>query len=234
MVPADTSDAATADAATADTDVIASGDRDAIKTALIHAAEAVGICYTGGKDTPEARRIEALAQALEALSPSPEPANHPAMDGRWQTLYSTLPLPGETTLRRLSFARLPRTKIEVTGLLQDVNRHTGQYDNVVSFETVAGRVPGHQVMRGLYHGDPEVPVRLQITFRSTAVKPIDDFDAETFVKGIVLEDGDQLDGEVDFQGWSDVTYLDDDFRLNRGQNGNLYVLRKLSDRPGKV
>lgn len=164
----------------------------------------------GGEDV---ERIKTLAAALEAVNPTPEPARAAGLlGGRWRLLYSSFGLQRETTLARLAFNRLPKTPITVTELFQEVDAASGLYDNVVDFGSASGA--GRAVVLGRF--EPVDVKRLDVEFFGARVDPVRGSTVEAaLAEGL----GDKLPPMH-----SDVTYLDEDFRLNRGGFGNLYVL----------
>jgi hypothetical protein len=147
-------------------------------------------------------RIAARAAALEALNPTEASARAEALlQGRWRLLWSSFGLTRDTTLARLSFNLLPKEPVRVEALFQEVDPATGLYDNVVRY---AG---GEQVTLGRFA--PASDVRLDVVFTH----------AQASGHPRVALDHAKLPPL-----WSDVTYLDADFRLNRGSFGSLYVL----------
>lgn len=164
----------------------------------------------GGADV---ERIKALAAALETANPTPEPARAAALlGGRWRLLYSSFGLQRETTLARLAFNRLPKTPITVTDLFQEVDAASGLYDNVIDFDSGDGA--GRAVVLGRFQ--PAGRERLDVEFFGARAYPVEASAAEAARADSL---GDKLPPMH-----SDVTYLDEDFRLNRGGFGNLYVL----------
>lgn len=156
-------------------------------------------------------RIKALAAALEGVNPTPAPARAAALlKGRWRLLYSSFGLERETTLARLSFNVLPKTPITVTDLRQEVDPAIGLYDNVVDHEG------GSVTMLGRFA--PRDDHRLDVAF--TDVLAVGEGAARAPIDNAKIP-----------PLHSDVTYLDDDFRLNRGGFGNLYVLQLVERAP---
>lgn len=162
----------------------------------------------GGAAVDEIKR---LAAALEAANPTAVPSRADSLlMGRWRLLYSSFGLQRDATLSRLSFNTLPKTPVHVTDLWQEVDPATGLYDNIVDHDQ------GSVVTIGRF--SPASDVRLDVTFTDmlatglgAAKVPIDN----TKIPSL----------------WSDVTYLDEDFRLNRGGYGNLYVLQLVDRAP---
>lgn len=196
-------------------------DSQALRRELIDLARAADIRF---RATPEEeQRIQALAAQLEPLNPTPSPAvdGLGLLAGRWQLLYSTFPLERQATLRRLSFAKLPDVEVTVTGIFQEASADGSTYDNVVAFEH--GTLRGAQRTHGTFVA--EAPRRLQIHFHWASVEAVAPALDEAGLRAALGVGPDaRLRADVSFDGWSDVTYLDGELRLMRGNVGNLYVL----------
>lgn len=165
----------------------------------------------------EVERLKTLATRLEALNPVPEPARAgPLLRGRWHLLYSSFGLLRETTLAALSFGALPKSPVRVVEIFQETDPATGHYDNVVQLEEADGS-PATLVIAGDYQviDDQRIDVlfsrvllvgagrRMEIRLDNPRVPPIA----------------------------SDLSFLDEGFRLQRGANGSLYMLERLDPSP---
>lgn len=141
------------------------------------------------------------------MNPSPAPARAARLlVGRWRMLYSSFGLKRDATLARLSFNAMPKLPIRIAELFQEVDPATGLYDNVVTYTTADG-VPGTHVTLGRFAAADDR--RLDVAFT--------DVQATGHARGAI-------DNSRIPPLWSDITYLDEDFRLNRGSSGGLYVL----------
>jgi hypothetical protein len=192
-----------------------------LKQELISISEASDI---GFNYTPIAKeQIETLARSLEAINPTTEPTNHPELiQGRWRLLYSTFGLERETTLQRVSFGKLPNVGISVTGIFQEVYTDAQQYNNLIEFTLLSG-INGITIVKGRY--TIEDSKRLNIDFLETSVKSVsNDLTDFSFRKALGVENQSALESTLSFSGWTDITYLDENFRLMRGNQKNLYVL----------
>ncbi|HLO86067.1 MAG TPA: PAP/fibrillin family protein [Nostocaceae cyanobacterium] len=192
-----------------------------LKQELINLATSTDI---GFNLTPEIKeKIESLAAEVEALNPTPEPTKHlDLVEGRWRLLYSTFGLEKETTLARLSFGKLPNVPISVNGIFQEVAAENHQYNNLIEFNTSSG-LPGIVVVNARYSITDEK--RLTIDFLATSVKSVNaDLSDADFRAALGVEPDAVLESQLEFNGWSDVTYLDENLRLMRGNANNLYVL----------
>ncbi|MBE9051573.1 fibrillin [Nostocales cyanobacterium LEGE 11386] len=192
-----------------------------LKQELISISQASDI---GFNYIPKAKeQIETLAASVEALNPTPEPTNKiDLVQGRWQLLYSTFGLERETTLQRLSFGKLPNVKVNVTGIFQEVNTVDKKYNNLIEF-TAASDVQGITLVSGRY--TVENSQRLNIDFWETSVNSASkDLSESDFREALGVDNDSPLKSTLSFSGWSDITYLDENFRLMRGNQQNLYVL----------
>jgi PAP_fibrillin len=155
--------------------------------------------------------IKRLAAELEAANPTPVTSRADALlKGRWRLLYSSFGLQRDATLARLSFNVLPKTPVQVTDLWQEVDPATGLYDNIVDHDQ------GSVVTLGRF--SPASDQRLDVVF------------TEMLVTGLGATRA-PIDNSKIPALHSDVTYLDEDFRLNRGSFGNLYVLQRVEQEP---
>jgi hypothetical protein len=162
-------------------------------------------------------RIRTLAEALETCNPTPEPARAAALlRGRWRLLYSSIGLQRETTLARISFNALPRTPVSVTGLFQEIDPATALYDNVVLYDDADG-MPGEAVAQGAYQVADDRRMDLR-------------FDA-MLVQGPGAPVTLPIDNARIPPLFTDVTFLDENFRLNRGRTDTLYVLERVDPAP---
>jgi hypothetical protein len=187
---------------------------DCLKRELAELGAATEAGFDAGG--PAVERIKGLAERLEAVNPTPAPARaDELLKGRWRLLYSSFGLQRSTTLARLSFNLLPKAEIEVDELFQEVDPATGLYDNIVTFRGAGGA--GTNVTLGRFA--PADDKRLDVVF------------FETRVWSPALTTRAPIDNARLPPLHSDVTYLDADFRLNRGSFGNLYVLQLVEREP---
>ena len=162
-------------------------------------------------------RIRELATELERMNPTPEPARASSLlRGRWRLLYSSFELQRRTTLAQLSLGTLPADPVEVVELYNEIDPRTGLYDNVIYILFEDG-TPGTIVMAGRYEAEDDQTIDIRYT------------DALLFGPGSPLRmpaTGVRVDSLK-----TDVTYLDDGFRLVRGAYGSLYILERLDPAP---
>ncbi len=162
-------------------------------------------------------RIRALAAELEGMNPTAEPARAAALlRGRWRLLYSNFSLQRNTTLTQLSLGVLQPEPVEVVELYNELNPAVGLYDNIIHFLYQDGS-PGTQVMAGAY--EVEDDSRIDIRYY------------EAIVTGPTGLQHTTASGSRVSSLKTEVTYLDDGFRLVRGAYGSLYILERLDPAP---
>lgn len=165
----------------------------------------------------DAARIRALAAELESMNPTEEPARAGSLlRGRWRLLYSNLDLQRTTTLAQLSMGILPPQKVEVVELYNEIDPATGLYDNVIHLLAEDG-TPGTQVMAGQYEVEDNQHIDIAYT------------EAVVFGPGAPVRLPADRTRQPNLR--TEVTYLDDGFRLVRGTFGSLYVLERLDPAP---
>jgi hypothetical protein len=197
------------------------GELALIKQELIAVSASTNLGFQDTADTKQ--QIETLAAKIELLNPTTEPTKHlDLVQGSWQLLYSTFGLERETTLQRLSFGKFPNVRISVTGIFQEIYLEDQKYNNLIEF-TVGDAVRGIVIVAGRY--TIENHQRLNIDFWETSVKSVsNDLDELAFREILGINHNLPLVATLAFNGWSDITYLDDNLRLMRGNQQNLYVL----------
>ncbi|TFI51533.1 fibrillin [Mastigocladus laminosus UU774] len=192
-----------------------------LKQKLIAIADSADM---GFNCTPEVKQeIESLAEKIEAFNLNSQPTKQMELvQGRWQLLYSTFGLERETTLQRLSFGKLPNVNVSVSGIFQEIYLIDQQYNNLIECTASSG-VRAVTVVRGRY--TIEDSRRLNIDFLETFVKSANsDLSDFAFREALGVDDESPVESQLSFSGWTDITYLDENFRLMRGNQKNLYVL----------
>jgi hypothetical protein len=133
-------------------------------------------------------KIQELAQKLERmtlLSAPASPANAHMLNGKWETLYTSLPMPRIDSLKALTYNALPTPQdaentlsLDVDCFYQLVNTETNSYSNFVDFRTTSGgdEVTGVMSTLGKYSlGGPDAEERdkrLSIVFTDIFANPI--------------------------------------------------------------
>jgi len=168
------------------------------------------------------RAILAAIAQLEEYNPNPRPLEVPEkLDGNWRLLFTT----SEELLR---IDRFPLLKLGQ--IYQIIRTQSAQIFNIAE-------VYGLPFLEGLVSVaatfEPVSERRVQVKFRRgiLGLQRLIGYQSP----GSLLEKIDQGDRflPLDFsinaenqQGWLEITYLDDDLRIGRGNEGNVFVLRK--------
>jgi len=165
--------------------------------------------------------LSVIAQ-LEDQNPHPRPLEVPdKLDGNWRLLYTTSQdllridqLPLFKLGQIYQYIRAKEAKIYNVAEVYGVPYLEGLISVAARFEAVSDR-------------------RVQVKFERSILglqRLIDYQSANHFVEAI--ESGQKFTA-IDFnitnrdqQGWLDITYLDDDLRIGRGNEGSVFVLTK--------
>ncbi|NEO85675.1 MAG: fibrillin [Spirulina sp. SIO3F2] len=175
--------------------------------------------------TQELERVAILAAIaqLEDLNPTPKPTERPdLLDGDWRLLYTT-------SKELLGIDNVPL--LQLGQIYQCIRTTTGA---VYNFAEVEG-VPW---LEGLVCVSAKFEIvserRLTVKFERSLIGLQRLFNYQSPAAMIQdLEAGDKkylaVDlnlAERDRQGWVDLTYLDETLRINRGNEGSVFVLAK--------
>ena len=200
-----------------------------------------------GESVPEslAISIKQEFEKLEALSTHKNLLdNISLLDGEWLMLYSTLPrLFHRISLQAISANTLKSAEplIVVSSVTQIVKQKTPgvyHYDNLVMFEggkEDISSIAGKHITRGYAKHNildsADSTLRLDVEFyenEAQAVSPAKaDRDKFNILFGYPVEDTIVAAFPPNFKAWSDIVYLDENLRLMRGGNRNLYVLSRV-------
>ncbi|MEH2127811.1 PAP/fibrillin family protein [Nostoc sp.] len=166
--------------------------------------------------------ILAAIANLEDFNPTPRPVEASnLLDGNWRLLYTT-------SKALLNLDRLPLCKL-------------GQIYQCIRVETTSvyniAEIYGLPFLEGLVSVaakfEPVSGRRVQVKFERSIIglqRLIEYNSPVTFIQQI--EEGRKFPG-IDFaiksdkqQGWLDITYIDNDLRIGRGNEGSVFVLTK--------
>ncbi|CAN1209993.1 PAP/fibrillin family protein [Tumidithrix helvetica PCC 7403] len=160
---------------------------------------------------------------LEELNPTPKPTEAAELlTGDWQLLFTT-------SKDLLGFDRLPLVKLGQ--IYQCVRAAEGKIYNVAELMSLP-------LLEGLVSVCASFTVvsdlRVKVNFerfvigsqRLIGYRNISDF-VEILASGKKLRAIDSKIKNREQRGWLETTYLDDDLRIGRGNEGSLFVLRKV-------
>jgi PAP_fibrillin len=171
----------------------------------------------------EKQAILAAIANLEDLNPTPRPVEEAAhlLNGNWRLLYTT-------SKGLLNLDRLPLSK--VGQIYQCIRVETNSVYNIAE-------IYGLPLLEGLVSVaakfEPVSERRVKVKFERSIIglkSLIGYSNPETFIQQI--EAGKKFTA-IDFpiksgeqQGWLDITYIDNDLRIGRGNEGSVFVLTK--------
>ena len=166
--------------------------------------------------------LAAIAQ-LEDRNPTPRPLEAPdKLDGNWRLLYTT-------SQGLLGIDRFPL--VNLGQIYQYVRTETARIYNIAEVE-------GLPYLEGLVsvaaQFEPVSTQRVKVNFERSIIglqRVVGYQSPEEFIQQI--EAGTKFRA-IDFsitnreqRGWLDITYLDDDLRIGRGNEGSVFVLSKV-------
>lgn len=171
----------------------------------------------------EQQAILAAVAQLEDLNPTPQPfAALDLLDGNWRLLYTT-------SQELLRIDQIPLLKLGQ--IYQCIRAQTATLYNIAE-------VYGLPYLEGMVsvvaQFEPVSDVRVNVRFQRSILglqRLVDYRSPEHFIQQI--ESGKKFPA-IDFQitareqrGWLEITYLDQDLRIGRGNEGNVFVLTKM-------
>jgi len=169
-------------------------------------------------------------KAIEASNTISSPANSPLISGWWSLLYQSTPEPSskwdpntevEGPFLAL-FKPITRGIIQGKGEFQEINTPTGKIQNLAKF-SLLGR-PGFLNIKG----------RCLIAESKTSAEERTRVDVTFECVDIQVEGLGKIRVPLDWirpQGWVETTYLDEDFRVGRGDKGSVFVAVRTKGSP---
>ena len=190
------------------------------KTALLEviAGKNLGL---GATETDKQAILSAIAN-LEDFNPTPRPLESgDLLDGNWRLIYTT-------SSELLNLNRIPLTNL--SKIYQCIRLKTKSVYNIAEINALPF-LDGLVSVTAKF--EPVSPIRVQVKFERSIIglrRLIDYKYPGNFIEDI--ESGKKFLA-IDFpiksneqQGWLDITYLDNDLRIGRGNQGSVFVLTK--------
>ena len=168
------------------------------KEALLEKVKSLDFGRTVANSPQQQKEIEELARQVESLNPSPSPGTDPNVTGDWKLLYTTSD--SILGLDKPPFLR-------ATDIVQEIRAATLSGRNVEAFKigplTITNSIS--------FELKPTSSSRFDVNFVTLNILDL--------FKVNVREN-------KRFSGWVDITYLDENLRITRGNKDNLFVLVK--------
>ncbi|MBE9039272.1 PAP/fibrillin family protein [Oscillatoriales cyanobacterium LEGE 11467] len=174
----------------------------------------------------EKQAIASLVARLEGYNPNPNPLEVPhLLDGNWRLLYTT-------SRELLGLNNIPLAKLG--NIYQCVRIKNAKIYNIAE---LSGLPYLAAILSVCARFEPQNSQRVNVKFER-AISGFQNIlgyqSPEQFIDRI--ESGKNYRfGAIDFlipdgnqQGWLDITYLDDNLRIGRGNEGSIFILDKVS------
>ncbi|KAJ4841873.1 Fibrillin protein 5 [Turnera subulata] len=168
---------------------------------------------------PSAKKseIHGLVELLESQNPTPNPTlSLDKVGGRWELVYSTITILGS---KRTKLGL--RDFISLGAFFQNIDVSKGKAVNVIKFN-----VRGLNLLNGQLTIEASFGIasksRVDIKYDSSTITP--DQLLNMFQKNYDL-----LLGIFNPEGWLEITYVDDNLRIGRDDNGNIFLLKRPED-----
>ncbi|MBE9138557.1 PAP/fibrillin family protein [Nodosilinea sp. LEGE 07088] len=189
--------------------------------------DAVASVNRGINTTPDDRTaIQAAATTLEGRNPTPDPLQATALlDGDWRLLYTTsqellnidrIPLASLGPIYQC--LRLAENRVYNIAEIQGPPLLSGLVSVVASLEPVSTQRVNVRFERGV------VGLQTALGYQSPSqlIQALQTTPKFSLLRGI-----DFAINRDRSAGWLEITYLDDDLRIGRGNQGSLFVLQKV-------
>lgn len=215
-------------------------DRNALRAELLALIATHKEGFAAG--TPATQRIDALIDELLPLSPYPDALDHPEVfRGHWAAEYHSIgKLVGgagaqnqgvgvTASLKVFSMGRMPDIPARFLGNGLEIDPPSGAYNFVAHFELGEKRVPCYHFSIAKYRRNESNLRRFQVDFEAIRVVPVDPaMTMAELAAAVGIDDPAQLDVTLQptTKLWSDVAYMDDEIRIQLGQLGGHYVMRR--------
>ena len=199
-------------------------DRQALRRELLDIIETHKEGF--GSGTPESQRIDALIDELAPLTPYPQAIDHPEIyQGHWVAVYHNIgKLVGgaaaqnqgvgvTASLKVFSMGRLPDIPAQFLGNGLEIDPASGAYNFVAQFALGERKIPAHHFSLAAYRRRDENLDRFFVDFGGFTVVP-----ADPALLSHEMTPRPKL--------WSHIAYMDDDLRIQLGQLGGHYIMRR--------
>jgi hypothetical protein len=214
--------------------------RESLREELLGLIESHQEGFASG--TPESQRIDALIDELSTCTRYPRALDHPEVyRGNWIAAYHSMGrlVGGDgatgqgagatSSLKVFSMGRLPDIPARFLGNGLEIDPETSAYNFTSRLELGERRVPALQYMLATYRRREENLDRFFVEFQGLATVPADPaMSMPEFAAAVGVGDPSLLACELKppTKLWSHVAYMDDDLRIQLGQLGGHYVMRR--------
>ena len=171
----------------------------------------------------EKQAVQAAIATLEDRNPNPRPLEVPTLlEGNWRLLYTT-------SQELLGIDRFPF--LTLGEIYQCINFKTAKIYNIAEIQSLPFLEGVVSVVASI---TPTSERRVQVQFERSVIGLQRVVGYQSPQQWIELLNVQPRTRAIDFTispqrqpGWVDITYLDQDLRIGRGNEGNLFVLAKV-------
>jgi PAP_fibrillin len=171
---------------------------------------------------PERQAIQAAIATLEDQNPHPRPLEVPnLLEGNWRLLYTT-------SQELLGIGKIPL--LTLGEIYQCINFKTAKIYNIAEIQSLPLLEGVVSVVATI---TPTSERRVQVQFERSVIglQRIVGYESPLqWVEQLTIQSRTRaIDLTISSQrqpGWLDITYLDQDLRIGRGNEGNLFVLAR--------
>lgn len=183
----------------------------------------------------DVQELDGLASELSAHSLYVPAERLDVAAGNWETLFASFgpkhsagkALVQDSDLAVQAFNHLPSAAIRVSGIRQEIDPPTAVYSNVILFSAPDGSADGVLVIHGRYMLDATRADRFHVAFDRAELRAGSAGDMAGLLRALGLAPDALTDASFKPPKLhSDMVYLDDDLRINRGNFGGLYVVAR--------
>jgi hypothetical protein len=171
---------------------------------------------------PERQAIQAAIASLEDQNPYPRPLEVPhLLEGNWKLLYTT-------SQELLGIGKIPL--LTLGEIYQWINFKTAKIYNIAEVQSLPFLEGVVSVVATI---TPSSEKRVQVQFERSVIglqRIVGYQSPQQWVEQLTIQPRTRaIDFTISSQrqpGWVDITYLDQDLRIGRGNEGNLFVLAR--------
>ncbi|KAJ7268252.1 hypothetical protein O6H91_Y398900 [Diphasiastrum complanatum] len=167
-----------------------------------------------GVESKKKANLKELIEQLESVNPCPRPTDNMEMlKGEWRLLYSTVSILG----RKRTKLGL-RDFITLGDFLQTIDIEQNQAVNTIAFSVAGlGMLTGSFKVVATY--TVSSPTRVIIQFEESAIAPEE-------LLSLFQKNYDLLLSIFNPEGWLEITYVDNFWRVGRDDKGNLFLVER--------
>jgi hypothetical protein len=184
-------------------------------------------------------KLNVMIADLEAITPRIAGEVEEVVEGSWQTEFASFGIKHsmgknqehDSDLALQSFNRMPKVPVRVSNLIQEIDQATKAYNNVVTLTPPGGDLKANLVVSGTYRIDETDRKKFHINFYKVGFLMPEGCDAADLRNAFGLSPDQAL--SVDLPAaklWSDITYVDQNLRINKGNFGGVYVLSRRQEK----